>query len=268
MGSHAPGQGMLNGKVAAVSGGGSGIGKAAALKLAEQGAKVCLLDRNLEEATRVKETIEKVGGEAMVAHVDISQPDTVEKGIARLIEKWGQLDILFANAGINGVIAPVEDMKVEDWQTTIHTNLNGTFYTVKYGIPHLKKNGGSIIITSSINGNRVFSNFGFSAYSATKAGQVAFMKMTALELAKYKIRVNAVCPGAIQTNIDQNTKRTPELDEIRIPIEFPEGDQPLAQGSGSPEQVADLVLFLASDMSSHITGTEIYIDGAESLLHG
>lgn len=132
----------------------------------------------------------------------------------------------------------------------------------------MKTNGGSIIITSSINGNRVFSNFGFSAYSTSKAGQIAFMQMAALELAKYKIRVNAICPGAIKTSIDDNTKRTPSVDEIKIPVEFPEGDQPLKEQPGLPEEVADLVLFLASDESSHITGTPIYIDGAESLLRG
>ncbi|MGF7035448.1 NAD(P)-dependent dehydrogenase (short-subunit alcohol dehydrogenase family) [Paenibacillus mucilaginosus] len=94
------------------------------------------------------------------------------------------------------------------------------------------------------------------------------MKMAALELAQFKIRVNAVCPGAIETNIGRNTHPVPELEEIRIPVEFPEGGQPLEGGPGRPEQVADLVLFLASDESSHITGTAVYIDGAESLLHG
>jgi NAD(P)-dependent dehydrogenase (short-subunit alcohol dehydrogenase family) len=105
-----------------------------------------------------------------------------------------------------------------------------------------------------------------SAYSTSKAAQTAFMKMAALELARYKIRVNAICPGAIQTNIKQSTQSTPELQDVQIPVYYPEGSQPLEHQPGKPEQVADLVLFLASPQASHITGTEIYIDGAESLL--
>lgn len=105
-----------------------------------------------------------------------------------------------------------------------------------------------------------------AAYSSSKAGQVAFAKMAALELARYHIRVNVICPGAIQTNIGESTHPTPELDKIKIPIQYPEGSQPLEHGPGKPEQVADLVAYLASNASSHITGTEIYVDGAESLL--
>ncbi|MGF7035078.1 NAD(P)-dependent dehydrogenase (short-subunit alcohol dehydrogenase family) [Paenibacillus mucilaginosus] len=258
----------LKDRVALVTGGGSGIGRAAAIRMAEQGAKVVILGRDEEELLEVEKHIKDQGGEACSLKADISIPEQMEKSLKDAADKWGRLDIVFANAGINGVLTSIEAMEVREWQQVVDINLKGTFLTVKYAIPYLKENGGSIIITSSINGNRVFSNFGFSAYSTTKAGQVAFMKMAALELAKFKIRVNAICPGAISTNIDENTKRKPEVEEIRIPIEFPEGDQPLKQASGSSEQVADLVLFLASNESSHITGTEIYIDGAESLLHG
>jgi NAD(P)-dependent dehydrogenase (short-subunit alcohol dehydrogenase family) len=155
---------------------------------------------------------------------------------------------------------------VEDWNRTINTNLTGTFLTVKYAIPYMKEYGGSIIITSSVSGSRIFSQAGFTAYSTSKAGQLAFMKMAALELAQYKIRVNAICPGAIKTNIQDSIHQSPDVKEIEIPILFPEGDQPLENGPGKSEQVADLVAFLASDLSSHITGTEIFIDGGESLL--
>jgi NAD(P)-dependent dehydrogenase (short-subunit alcohol dehydrogenase family) len=258
----------LSGKVALVTGGGSGIGRASAILLAENGVKVAILDLGLEEAKPVQTTIEGMGGEAFSIGADISNPDEMERAIEQIIERFGQLDIVFANAGINGVINSIEDLKVEDWQKTIHNNLTGTFITLKFAIPHLKKQGGSVMITSSVNGNRIFSNFGFSAYSTSKAGQVAFMKMAALELAKYKIRVNAICPGAIKTHINQSTHKQPEVENIRIPIEFPQGDQPLEHEPGSAEQVAQLILFLASDASDHITGTEIFIDGAESLIRG
>jgi NAD(P)-dependent dehydrogenase (short-subunit alcohol dehydrogenase family) len=258
----------LKGKVALVTGGGSGIGKASALHFARHGAQVCVLNRHIDSAREVQDHIKRFGGEAFAIEADVSQPDAVEKAMAAAVKQYGQLDVVFANAGINGVMTSIEHMKPEDWEHTININLKGTFLTVKYAIPHLKKNGGSIIINSSINGNRVFSNIGFSAYSTTKAGQIAFMKMAALELARYRIRVNAVCPGAISTNIDQNTHKMPELEEIQIPIQFPEGDQPLAHKSGAAEQVADLVLFLACEESSHISGTEVFIDGAESLIRG
>ncbi|AWP27044.1 3-ketoacyl-(acyl-carrier-protein) reductase [Paenibacillus vortex V453] len=257
----------LDGKVAIVTGAGSGIGQASALLLAEQGAKLLLIDIDRERVEKVKSTIEQGGGEAITGNCDISHAESLKDCFSEAVDKWGKIDIVFANAGINGTKAPIEIMELDEWDATININLRGTFATVKYAIPYLKEAGGSIIITSSINGNRVFTGFGFSAYSTTKAGQVAFMKMAALELARYKIRVNAICPGAIATNIDQSTIAKPELDEVTIPIEYPEGDQPLADGPGQPAQVAQLVAFLASDDSSHITGTEIYIDGAESLIH-
>jgi NAD(P)-dependent dehydrogenase (short-subunit alcohol dehydrogenase family) len=190
----------------------------------------------------------------------------MERAIRAAAERFGRLDVVFANAGINGTLAPIEDLTPEAWDQTLGINLKGTFLTVKNAVPYLKANGGNIIVTSSINGNRTFSGFGMSAYSSSKAAQVAFTKMAALELARYRIRVNAICPGAIQTNIGESTKSTKQLDKIRIPVEYPEGSQPLEHGPGQPEQVADLVLFLASDRSNHITGTEIYIDGAETLL--
>lgn len=259
---------LLKGKVAVVTGGGSGIGRGAAIRLAKEGAKVCLLDRTEDRAEKVREQIEREGGEAWVVETDVSLPASVEEGIRRTAERWGRIDIVFANAGINGTWTSIEDLSPEDWDTTLGINLRGTFLTLKYAIPHLKMEGGSVIITSSVNGTRIFSNTGASAYSSSKAGQVAFMKMAALELAPFRIRVNAVCPGAIKTNIGDNTKVTEEVEEVRIPVEFPEGSMPLEDGPGSPEQVAELVLFLASPMSSHITGTTIFIDGAESLLRG
>lgn len=135
-------------------------------------------------------------------------------------------------------------------------------------MPYLKKQGGSIIITSSVNGTRIFSSTGATAYSCSKVAQFAFTKMVALELAKHRIRINAICPGAIETDISDSTEQR-NLAQIREPVEFPEGKIPLTDGkSGTSEQVAQLLLFLASDASSHISGTEIWIDGTESLLKG
>jgi NAD(P)-dependent dehydrogenase (short-subunit alcohol dehydrogenase family) len=258
---------QLRDRVALVTGGGEGIGRAAAILLAREGAKVAVLGRHVENLLPVVGEIEEAGGEAMAVEADISDAARMERAVGEIVERWGRLDVVFANAGINGVWAPLEELEPEEWAETVSVNLTGTFHTVKYAVPHLKKRGGSVIVTSSINGTRVFSNTGATAYSCTKAAQVAFTKMVALELAPWKVRVNAICPGAIDTRIDENTEKR-DLEEVEIPVEFPEGDKPLSERPGTPSQVARLVLFLASDASDHVTGTEMWIDGAESLIRG
>lgn len=258
----------LEGKVALVTGAGSGIGKAAALLMAAEGARVGTLSHTADEVERVVKQIERAGGEAVALVADVSQPSQMQKAVEALAEKWGRIDIVFANAGINGVWAPIEELEPEEWDRTLETNLKGTFLTVKYATPYLKKRGGSVIVTSSVNGTRVFSNTGATAYSCSKAGQVAFTKMVALELARHKVRVNVICPGAIETNISDSTEQR-DLQEIREPVIYPDGTIPLTDGKpGTAEQVAQLALFLASDDASHITGTEVWIDGAGSLLIG
>ncbi len=258
----------LQGQVALVTGAGSGLGKAAALRLARDGVKIAALGRTEDELRATADEIMGSGGDALVVVADVSQPDAMQRAVRQLIERWGRLDVVFANAGINGVWTSIEELTPEDWEKTISVNLTGTFLTVKYAVPHLKARGGSIIITSSVNGTRMFSNTGASAYATSKAGQVAFTKMMALELARHRIRVNVICPGAIESEIDENTSHR-NLDAIKEPVEFPQGKIPLTDGKpGKAEQVGDLVWFLASDASSHISGTEIWIDGAQSLLQG
>ena len=258
----------LQGKVAMVTGAGSGIGKASALLLAQHGAHVACLSRSEDELQAVCDTIISAGGEAMALVADVSLPDDLARAVEATVGRWGRIDIVLANAGINGVWAPLEELTVEEWETTIKINLTGTFLTVKAALPHLTRRGGSVIITASVNGTRMFSNTGASAYATSKAGQVAFAKMIALELAKHRVRVNVICPGAIDTDIDDSTQKR-GIKQARVPVEFPAGKIPLTDGEpGSSEQVAQLVLFLASDASSHISGTEIFIDGAQSLLQG
>lgn len=258
----------LDGHVALVTGGGSGIGAATCIRFAREGARVAMLDRTPEEAEATADAVRDAGGQALVLQGDVSNPEDVEQAVRRIADEWGRLDVVFANAGVNGVWAPVEELPPEEWRKTVDINLNGTFYTVHFAVPLLKRRGGAVVITSSINGNRKFTSWGGSAYASTKAAQVAFTKMTALELAKHKIRVNAICPGAIDTHIDENTDKR-NVEAAAEPVELPEGNVPLTDGApGSPEQVAELVLFLASGRSGHITGTEVYIDGAESLLEG
>lgn len=258
----------LSGRVAFVTGAGSGIGQAAAIRFAKAGAKLGIVSRTAEELAETCERIESVGGECVAIEADVSDYPLMTEAVRRIEERFQRLDIVFANAGVNGVWAPLDELEPEEWEKTLRVNLTGTFFTVKAALPLLKRRGGSVIICSSVNGTRMFSNTGATAYACSKGAQVVFARMTALELAKHRIRVNAVLPGAIKTAIDENTQRR-DLDREKEPVEFPEGAIPLTDGEpGMPEQVAEAVLFLASDAASHITGVEIFVDGGQSLLQG
>jgi NAD(P)-dependent dehydrogenase (short-subunit alcohol dehydrogenase family) len=259
--------GDMDDMVAFITGGGSGIGQAAAKLLARRGARVALAGRTPDQLAEVAEAIGGVGGTAITVTCDVSDEGSVRSAIATTVETWGRLDVVVANAGVNGTWAGIEELAVEEFRSTLDINLVGTFTTIKYAVPHLRRRGGSVIVTSSVNGTRIFSNSGASAYSSSKAGQVALAKMLAVELGPDKIRVNVICPGAISTEIGDNTNV--QNDDVKIPVEYPEGNIPLTGGtSGSAEQVGELIAFLASDEASHISGTEIWIDGAQSLLQG
>jgi NAD(P)-dependent dehydrogenase (short-subunit alcohol dehydrogenase family) len=259
---------VTDSKVALVTGAGSGIGAATARRLARDGVAVGLLSRTGSQLAEVARGIRESGGDALELEADIADPDRLAAAVERLIDRYGRLDILFANAGINGTWAPIERLGFDEFRQTVDINLFGTFASIKLAVPHLRKRGGSIVITSSVNGTRMFSNSGATAYAATKAAQVAIGRMLALELAEDRVRVNTVCPGAIRTEIGENTE-SGWVEEAREPVVYPEGEIPLTGGvPGTAEQVAELVAFLASDAASHITGAEVFIDGGQSLLQG
>lgn len=257
----------LQGKVALVTGAGSGIGKAAALLLAREGALVGVLSHTEDEIRRTAEEIGSAGGKAVPLVADIADADQMKRAVDELVRAFGRIDVVFANAGINGVWAPIDELQPEEWDRTINTNLRGTYLTIHHTVPHLKAaGGGSIVITASINGTRTFASAGATAYSCTKAAQLAMTQMLALELAQHHIRVNVICPGKIETEIDENTTQR-NTEAAQVPAEYPEGKIPLTgQKPGRSEDVAELVLFLASDRSRHITGTPVWIDGGQSLL--
>jgi NAD(P)-dependent dehydrogenase (short-subunit alcohol dehydrogenase family) len=253
--------------VALVTGAGSGIGKAAALALAKEGFKVGALGHTQEEISSTVNAILAAGGDAVAVLADISDEHQMEAAVRQLTEQFSRLDVVVANAGINGVWAPIDDLKLSEWNDTIAVNLTGTFLTIRATVPELKRSGGgSIIVVSSINGTRTFTTPGATAYSAAKAGQVAMVQQLALELARHHIRINAVCPGEIETNIDANTSVRNE-EETAIPVVWPEGQVPITGGRpGRSEDVADVIVFLASDKCRHITGSPVWVDGGQGLL--
>lgn len=259
----------LQGKVALVTGAASGLGEATARLFAACGARVGAIDRDESGLNRVVAEINGVGGIALALPADVKAADQLGAAVEKIETTWGRLDIVFANAGINGVWAPVDEIAPEEWDETLGVNLKGTFLTVRAAVPLLKRSGGgSIIITSSGVGNRMFTQTSASAYAASKAGQVAFGHMIALELAKHRIRVNTLCAGAFKSNIVASTRNRNNRD-LRLPVLYPEGNVPLTGGrSGTAEQIARVVWFLASDLSDYLTGTEIYADGGQSLLTG
>lgn len=254
------------GKVALVTGAGSGIGEAAALRLADGGASVAVISRTKSEIDAVRDAIVTRGGKALSVVGDVSEPQDVANAVEQTLREFGRIDIVVANAGINGMWAPIDDLTVDEWDKTMKVNLRGTYLTLHHTVPALKKQGGSIIIVSSINGNRTFTSPGATAYSATKAAQVAMAQQLALELGDDGIRVNAVCPGAIDTEIGDNSQQR-NADDAEVPVEFPEGDIPITGGEpGKSKDVADVIAFLASDAARHVTGVPVYVDGGQSLL--
>lgn len=260
---------LLQDKVALVTGAASGIGRAAALKFAQAGARVGLLDVSQDALdSAVAELTDAGGPGALALKVDVRDPDGMAAAVAQLTERYGRLDILFANAGINGVWAPVAEISPDEYDQTMDINLKGTFLSITAALPALRRQGGAIVITSSVNGTRNFSNSGGSVYAASKAAQLAMGKMLAVELARDRIRVNVICPGSVATNISKNTIRR-NRESVTFPIHFPQGSIPLTGNvSATPEQVARVVLFLVSDLASHVTGEEVFIDGAQSLVRG
>jgi NAD(P)-dependent dehydrogenase (short-subunit alcohol dehydrogenase family) len=258
---------LFAGKVALVTGAGSGIGKATALALARYGASVGVLSRNADEVAAVATEIRRQGGAALALPADAADEASMRAAVEQLASAFGGLHIVVANAGVNGAWAPIDDLAPAEWDETIAINLRGTYLTLHFTVPLLKQAGeGAIVVVSSINGTRTFTTPGATAYAATKAAQVAMVQQLALELGKARIRINAVCPGAIETDIDDNTEQR-GAEEAGIPVVWPEGDIPVSQGKpGTADEVADAILFLASSKARHITGIPLWIDGGQGLL--
>lgn len=257
----------LSGRVALVTGGGSGIGAAAARMLAARGATVAILDVVDASASAVREEIEAAGGKAFSLIADVGDEVQMKAAFEALDAKEKRLDIMVVSAGINGSWAPIEELTAAEFDQTMRINLRGTYLAMHLAVPLFKRGGGgSVVIISSINGQRTFSTPGASIYAATKAAQAALSKQLALELARAHIRVNSIFPGSTRTGIGLNTWRR-NTDELRYPVTFPIGDVPLTGTvPANAEDVAEGIVFLCSDAARHITGAELNIDGGQSLV--
>jgi NAD(P)-dependent dehydrogenase (short-subunit alcohol dehydrogenase family) len=256
----------MQGKKVLVTGAGSGLGKATALLLAAEGVDLALLGRTPDELEETAAAIATHGGAVLTLIADIADQQQMRAAFSTLERQFVRLDGVFANAGVNGTWAPLDELTYEEWNQTMRINLGGTFLTMQLAVPLMKQRGGSMVITSSINGTRTFSNGGASAYATSKAGQLALGQMAALELAKYRIRVNVVCPGAVASDIGDNTAKR-HTQRAKVRASYPDGTVPLTRGEpGTAGDVARLVRFLLSEDAGHITGTPIWIDGGQSLL--
>ena len=246
--------GLTEGKVALVTGAGSGIGRATALVSAREGAKVVVSDIVVEGGQETVQQIEAAGGEAIFVKADVSQAADVETLITQTVETYGRLDCAFNNAGIEGGMKLTIDCTKEEFDRTIAVNLTGVWLCMKYEIQQmLSQGGGAIVNTASAAGLVGFP--GLPDYVASKHGVVGLTKTAALEYAKSGIRVNAVCPGVIQTPmVERGAQLSPGFDELALSME------PVGR-FGQPAEVGEAVVWLCSDAASFVTGIPMQVDG-------
>ena len=246
--------GRVEGKVALITGGGSGIGRATALLFGREGARVAIADYNAEGGERVAKEIRNAGGAAEFHAADVSNPADVEALIGKIVAAHGRLDCAFNNAGIEGRMASTPECSLDNWDRVIAINLSGVFYCLKYEIAQmLKQGGGSIVNTASVAG--LVGLAGGAAYVAAKHGVAGLTKTAALEFAQRGIRVNAVCPGFIRTPMVERVLDRGTFNEEQIITAEP------MHRMGKPEEIAEAVLWLCSDASSFVTGLPMPVDG-------
>jgi len=245
-------------RVAIITGASSGIGRATAVRFAQEGIKVVLCSRNERELEKTASEAGKYNTDTLVVPADLSEESAIKRVISKTIEKFGRLDILVTAAGIiaNGT---VESTSAELWDRMMNINLRSVFLIMQHAVPYLEKTKGSVVNVSSVTGTRAFP--GIVAYCVSKAGVDQLTRSAALELAPKGIRVNAVNPGVVRTNLHRNGGMDEEA--YKVFLEHSKTTHPLGR-VGEPQEVAELILFLATERSSWITGTTVSIDGGRA----
>lgn len=246
--------GQLDGKVALITGAGSGIGRASALAFAREGAKVAVADIVVEGGEETVRMVKEAGGEAFFIKVDVSNAADVEAMVNAVVDTYGRIDCAYNNAGIEGRLASTDEYPEDVFDKVIDINLTGVWLCMKYELPHMLKQGGGAIVNTA-SGAGLIGVAGMSAYVASKHGVIGLTKTAALEYAKSGIRVNAVCPGLIQTPmVERITAEQPQLGEALVAAE------PVGR-TGKPEEIAESVVWLSSDAASFVTGHAMSVDG-------
>ena len=250
--------GILEGKVALITGASDGIGYTSAKLFAREGAAVVAVARRQDRLAALVNDIEKAGGQAACLAGDVRDEHCARNAVALAVERFGGLDIGFNNAGTMGALGSIPDITVDGWQETLDVNLTGAFLSARHQIPELlKRRGASLIFTSTFVGPRLGLP-GMAAYAAAKAGLVGLMHVLAAEYGPQGLRVNALMPGGTETDMGRAATPTPEQRS------FVENLHALKRRA-QPEEIAQSALYLASDMSSFVTGTTLYVDGGVSI---
>jgi NAD(P)-dependent dehydrogenase (short-subunit alcohol dehydrogenase family) len=244
----------MDGRVAIVTGGSAGIGRATALTFARAGASVALADVHADTGDRVRKEIEQIGGRAMFLETDVADPAAVARLVGETVSAFGRLDYAFNNAGIEGAPAPTADCTLENWNRTLSVNLTGVWLCMREEIPRmLETGGGAIVNNASVAGLVGFANI--PAYAASKHGVVGLTKTAALDYATAGVRVNAVCPGVIDTEMITRFTGGDAQALADLTITEPVGRL------GTPAEIASAVLWLCSDGASFVTGQALAVDG-------
>ena len=244
----------LQGKVALVTGGTSGIGRETAVLFAKAGAKVVVAGRREQEGQETVEMLRPAGGDGLFVKTDVSKASDVEALVQKAVERFGRLDVAFNNAGIEGAWIPIVRQSEEDFDRTINVNLKGVWLCLKYEIRQMLKqgSGGAIVNMASVLG--VVGSAGTSAYSASKHGVIGLTQTAALENAKKGIRVNAICPGMIETAMSDRILRVPAAHKFAV------NSHPIGR-LGKAIEIAEAVVWMCSDRASFMTGQAVGIDG-------
>jgi NAD(P)-dependent dehydrogenase (short-subunit alcohol dehydrogenase family) len=252
----------FTGKVALITGGGGGIGRATALAFIARGARVMVVDHDADAGAATIGVVRQQGGEAQFTRADVSVADQVKHYVQATLDAWGRIDCFFNNAGIEGTVAAIQDYDDDMFDRVIAVNLRGVFLGMKHVLPVMLRQGsGAIVNTASTSG--LFGGPGMTAYVASKHGVLGLTKVAASDVSSLGVRVNAICPGPVETRMmrsleSQRNPSNPEAVHAANSASAPSGRYTL------PEEVAGAVLYLCSDLAGNVTGTQLVVDGGRS----